>query len=71
LYVGMTAYSNPSFALRPQRDGLRQKQFFSSRPRAAGHSLAALDAFSSIAPDCVFKRFPAIGDTPSAQKQRG
>jgi len=56
--------------MRPQRDGLRQKQFSLSRPRAAGHSLAALEASSGIAPDCVFKRFPAIGDTPSVQKQR-
>ena len=67
----MTALTSPSFALRPQRDGLRQKQFSLSRPRAAGHSLAALEASSGIAPDCVFKRFPAIGDTPSFDKQRG
>jgi hypothetical protein len=66
----MTAHSSPSFALRPQRDGLRQKQFSLSRPRAAGHSLAALEASSGIAPDCVFKRNPAIGDTPSVDKQR-
>jgi hypothetical protein len=66
----MTAHSSPSFALRPQRDGLRQKQFSLSRPRAAGHSLAALEASSGIAPDCVFKRHPAIGDTPSVDKQR-
>ena len=39
----MTALTSPSFALRPQRDGLRQKQFSLSRPRAAGHSPAALE----------------------------
>jgi hypothetical protein len=67
----MTAHTSPSFALRPQRDGLRQKQFSLSRPRVAGHSLANLDRASGAAPDCVFKRFPAIGDTPSLLKQRG
>jgi len=66
----MTAHNSPSFALRPQRDGLRQKQFSLSRPRAAGHSAAALANAGGAAPDCVFKRFPAIGDTPSVQKQR-
>jgi hypothetical protein len=66
----MTALNSPSFALRPQRDGLRQKQFSLSRTRAAGHSAAALANAGGAAPDCVFKRFPAIGDTPSVQKQR-
>ena len=65
----MTALSCPSFALRPQRDGLRQKQFSLSRPRAAGHGLPAIDAGHGAATDCVFKRFPAIGDIPSL-KQR-
>jgi len=67
----MTAHTSPSFALRPQRDGLRQKQFSLSRPRAAGQSLVNLDHASGAASDCVFKRFPAIGDTPSFLKQRG
>lgn len=67
----MTALTSPSFAMRPQRDGLRQKQFSLSRPRAAGQSLAALAATGGIASDSVFKRFPAIGDTPSLDKQRG
>ncbi|MCR6478050.1 hypothetical protein NU688_17945 [Variovorax sp. ZS18.2.2] len=66
----MTALTSPSFALRPQRDGLRQKQFSLSRPRAAGHSLAALASAGGAEPDCVIKRFPAIGDTPSLDKQR-
>jgi hypothetical protein len=66
----MTALTSPSFALRPQRDGLRQKQFSLSRPRAAGHSLAAIEGASGAAPDCVMKRFPAIGDTPALHKQR-
>jgi hypothetical protein len=65
----MTAITSPSFALRPQRDGLRQKQFSLSRQRAAGHSSAALAHAGGAAPDCVFKRFPAIGDTAS-DKQR-
>jgi hypothetical protein len=67
----MTAYSSPSFALRPQRGGLRQKQLFFSRPRMAGHSPAALEGLGGITPDCVFKRFPAIGDTPATRKQAG
>ncbi len=66
----MQAHTSPSFALRPQRDGLRQKQFSLSRPRTAGHSVGALDAASGAAPDCVIKRFPAIGDTVSLDKQR-
>jgi hypothetical protein len=68
----MTASHSPSFALRPQRDGLRQKQFSLSRPRASGVSLGGIDTAGGTAADCVFKRFPAIGDTPShVQKQRG
>ncbi|AGU48137.1 hypothetical protein VAPA_1c10180 [Variovorax paradoxus B4] len=66
----MTALTSPSFALRQQRDGLRQKQFSPVRPRAAGHSLAALASAGGAEPDCVVKRFPAIGDTPSLDKQR-
>ncbi|RYF30638.1 MAG: hypothetical protein EOO26_14765 [Comamonadaceae bacterium] len=66
----MQAHTSPSFALRPQRDGLRQKQFSLSRPRAAGQSTGALDAASGATPDCVIKRFPAIGDTVSLDKQR-
>jgi hypothetical protein len=65
----MTALTSPSFAARPQRDGLRQKQFSLSRPRAASQVIATVDAGHGAAPDCVFKRFPAIGDTPS-MKQR-
>jgi len=65
----MTALFSPSIALRPQRNGLRQKQFSLSRPRGAGHQLGALDASGGAAPDCVFKRFPAIGDTPASSKQ--
>ncbi|WP_077001165.1 hypothetical protein [Variovorax sp. KK3] len=65
----MTAITSPSFALRPQRDGLRQKQFSLSRSRTAGHPSSALAHGGGAAPDCVFKRFPAIGDTAS-DKQR-
>jgi len=66
----MTAHTSPLFALRPQRDGLRQKQFSLSRPRAAGHGQGALGAAGSAAADCVSKRFPAIGDTPVSTQQR-
>ena len=66
----MTALTSPSFALRQQRDGLRQKQFSLSRPRAAGHSVGAIDAAAGATADCVIKRFPAIGDTVSLDKQR-
>ncbi len=66
----MTAPTSPSFALRPRRDGLRQKQVSLSRPRAAGQMLAAQSGAGHIAPESVFKRFPAIGDT-AFDKQRG
>ena len=67
----MTALTSPSFALRPQRDGLRQKQFSLSRSRAAGQLLAGQAGAGHCAPESVFKRFPAIGDTSSFDKQRG
>jgi hypothetical protein len=57
--------------MRPHRDGLRQKQFSLSRPRAAGQLLASQAGAGHFAPESVFKRFPAIGDTPSFDKQRG
>ncbi|WP_286606482.1 hypothetical protein [Variovorax jilinensis] len=67
----MTAHHSPSFALRPQRDGVRQKQLSLSRPRAAGSLLASQAGAGTFASDSVFKRFPAIGDTPSFDRQRG
>jgi hypothetical protein len=67
----MTALISTSFALRSARGARRQKQVSLSRPHAASHSLMALDAASGAFPECVFKRFPAIGDTPSLNKQRG
>ncbi len=57
--------------MRAGRGAKRQKQVSLSRPHAASHSLMALDAASGAFPECVFKRFPAIGDTPSLNKQRG
>ncbi|MBS0428565.1 MAG: hypothetical protein JSR41_14915 [Proteobacteria bacterium] len=66
----MSTLTSPSFALRPQRDGARQKYIHAARPRAAGQALGALSAASGTAPDSVFKRFPSIGDTPSSSKQR-
>ncbi|VWX58168.1 conserved hypothetical protein [Burkholderiales bacterium 8X] len=59
----MTAPFSPSIARRPSRDGLRQKQFSLSRPPVAGSSTPSFEAIGGAAPDCVFKRFPAIGDT--------
>ena len=56
--------------MRPQRDGKRSKQVSLSRPRVPGSAPVALDAFSGALPECVFKRFPAIGDTLSLNKQR-
>lgn len=57
--------------MRQQRDGLRQKQFSLSRPRVAGPTLGAIDVASGFFADSVFKRLPAIGDTPSSlNKQR-
>jgi hypothetical protein len=66
----MTALSTPSFALRQQRDGQRQKPFSLSRRRAASPSTAVFLNAEGASGDCVFKRFPAIGDTSSAQKQQ-
>jgi len=66
----MSTLTSPSFALRPQRDGLRQKSFLAARPRAAGQALGALSAASGTASDSVFKRFPSVGDTPSSSKRR-
>jgi hypothetical protein len=65
----MSTLTSPSFALRPQRDGARQKHIHAARPRAAGQALGALNAAGATAMDSVFKRFPSIGDIPSS-KQR-
>ncbi len=65
----MSTLTSPSFALRPQRDGARQKHIHAARPRAAGQAPGALGAAGAVATDSVFKRFPSIGDTPSS-KQR-
>jgi hypothetical protein len=67
----MTAHSSPSFAMRQQRDGLRSKQAFLSKPRVPGHLGAGFEAGGAAAMDCVAKRFPAIGDMPALTlKQR-
>jgi hypothetical protein len=65
----MTALFSPSSALRSPQHGLRHKQVSPSRPRAATHLPGALSASNGMAPDSVFKRFPAIGDTPVRDKQ--
>jgi hypothetical protein len=65
----MNALSSPSFALRSPQHGLRHKHVSPSRPRAANQLQASLDASNGMAPDSVFKRFPAIGDTPVRDKQ--
>jgi len=62
---------SPSSALRPQRDGLRQKPHSAGRPRAAGHAPAGALNAAGTAADCVFKRMPSIGDTaPNAVSSR-
>lgn len=61
----MNTLIRPSLALRPQRDSLRHKQMHAARTRAAGTPSAALAAGHGSASDSVFKRLPAIGDTPA------
>jgi len=65
----MNALSSPAFASRTPQNGLRPKHVSPSRPRAATLLPGALDASNGMAPDSVFKRFPAIGDTPVRDKQ--
>jgi len=60
----MNTLTRPSFALRPQRDSLRHKQIHAARVRSAGNASAALTAEHGSASDSVFKRQPAIGETP-------
>ncbi|WP_225781045.1 hypothetical protein [Xenophilus sp. Marseille-Q4582] len=60
----MNTFTRPSFALRPQRDSLRHKQFHASRARASGTPPSVLPAGHGSASDSVFKRLPAIGETP-------
>lgn len=66
----MTALTSPTFALRAPRAELRRKQFSLVRPRAVLHSPAAAAAAGGMAPDSVFKRFPAIGDTAASENER-
>jgi hypothetical protein len=66
----MTALTSPSFALPSARSDSRRKQFSLGRPRAVLHSPAAITASGGMAPDSVFKRLPAIGDTAAVEKQR-
>lgn len=55
--------------MRVPQHGLRPKHVSPSRPRAATHLPGSMDAGNGMAPDSVFKRFPAIGDTPVRDKQ--
>lgn len=65
----MNTLTSPSFALRPQRDSLRGKQIHAVRSRAAGYTpVPGLGAHGSVT-DSVFKRMPAIGDTPATQRR--
>jgi hypothetical protein len=67
----MNAHSSPSFAMRPQRDGQRSKPALLSKSRMPGHFGSGLETSGTPVLDCVTKRFPAIGDTPSPSfKQR-
>ncbi|WP_093381043.1 hypothetical protein [Variovorax sp. OV329] len=65
----MTTLSSPSFATRSPQYGLRHKHVSPSRPRAATQLSGSLESGNGMAPDSVFKRFPAIGDTPVRDKQ--
>jgi hypothetical protein len=65
----MNSLSSPSFATRSPQLGQRHKHVSPSRPRAATQLSGSLEAGHGMAPDSVFKRFPAIGDTPVRDKQ--
>ncbi|MDM0043190.1 hypothetical protein QTH91_01725 [Variovorax dokdonensis] len=61
--------SGSSAALRSPLQGLRHKPTSFLRPRVAGPSGAAALASHGMTADSVFKRLPAIGDTPVRDKQ--
>ncbi|HYP70619.1 MAG TPA: hypothetical protein VEP93_07010 [Variovorax sp.] len=65
----MNSLSSPSFATRSPQFGQRHKHVSPLRPRAATQLSSSLEAGNGMAPDSVFKRFPAIGDTPVRDKQ--
>jgi len=66
----MNALSNPLFALRAQRGGLHQKRYLIARTRGAGQARSLQDGISNAATECVIKRLPSIGDTPSHDGRR-
>ena len=68
--MDMNAHLSPSITLRRQHTGLRQKQLASGRPRAGAHIAQSAEGSHGAGSDCVFKRFPAIGDTPTVAQQR-
>ena len=65
----MNTLISPSFALRPQRDSQRHKQIHAVRTRAAGYTPVAAISVPGSVTDSVFKRMPAIGDTPATQRR--
>lgn len=61
----MTTRLRPPFARFPQRDSLRHRQSPALPSRSAGRPAAAPVAEHGSASDSVFKRLPAIGETPA------
>lgn len=67
MQVSPLRFSNPT----RQRIGLRDKHVSLGRSRVAQDSHGVSDYAQGSADDCVFKRFPAIGDTPAQPAQQG
>jgi len=64
-----TTFSPSASHLRSPLQGLRHKPVSPSRPRHAAPAGQGARADHGMAADSVFKRFPAIGDTPVRDKQ--
>ncbi len=65
----MTHPTTSPVILRPQRDALRRKAAQTSRVRAFRSQAHAPALSASASADCVFKRLPAIGETPISNFQ--
>ncbi len=65
----MTLLTTPPVILRPQRDALRRKTAQTARARSARSQAHAPALAASASADCVFKRLPAIGETPLSNFQ--
>ncbi|HYP83438.1 hypothetical protein [Variovorax sp.] len=64
-----TTFSPSATLLRSPLQGLRHKHVSPSRLRPAAPTGHGAPADHGMAADSVFKRFPAIGDTPVRDKQ--